>query len=74
MNVRPMHVRDQLVLDFIREYIEEAGYPPTQREIAKAVDAGSIATVRRALWSLMNKGLISVPPSSSRAIQIVDAP
>lgn len=68
-----MNPREKEVYDFILEYIEEAGYPPTRREIASACGIASTSTVNRLLWSLVNKGFIKIPlPTSGRAIQIVE--
>lgn len=68
-----MTPKEKDVLDFVKHYIREAGYPPTRREIAEALEIGSTSTVNRLLWSLVNKGHIRIPlPTSGRAIQIVE--
>jgi repressor LexA len=64
--------REQKSLDFIREYIEDKGYPPTIREIGDAIDVSSTSLVSYYLNKLEERELISREPSSSRAIQLTE--
>lgn len=64
---------EQKILDYVALYIDNAGYPPTRREIKEACGFGSLTTVRRFLASLVRKGYIRVPANGHRAIQIVRA-
>lgn len=70
--MRALSPRDRAVLDFTCEYIEEAGYPPTRNEIAKACGIGSTATVNRIIWGLVNRGYLIVP-GPNKGIQIVES-
>ncbi|MDF2699255.1 MAG: transcriptional repressor LexA [Haloplasmataceae bacterium] len=63
--------KQQEILDFISEFLSERGYPPTVREIGKAVGLSSSASVHSQLNKLEKKGFIKKEPTSSRAISIV---
>lgn len=55
------------ILEYIRHYASENGYPPSVREIGAAVGLKSTASVARHLRALEASGLISHPPSKRRA-------
>jgi len=63
--------KQQQILDFIDEFISDKGYPPTVREIGKAVQLSSSASVHAQLNKLETKGYIKKDPTSSRALSIV---
>jgi repressor LexA len=56
------------VLRFIARQIEEAGYPPTIREIGEALDIRSTNGVNDHLKALERKGFLSRDPVKSRAL------
>jgi repressor LexA len=56
------------VLRFIARQIDEAGYPPTIREIGEALDIRSTNGVNDHLKALERKGYLSRDPSKSRAL------
>ena len=58
------------VLKYIYEQVELKGYPPTVREIGKAVDLSSTSTVHGHLARLEKKGLILRDPAKPRAIEL----
>lgn len=60
------------VLAFIRNSILERGFPPTVREIGKAVGLSSSATVYTHLKVLEKFGYIQRDAAKSRTIEIVD--
>ncbi len=62
--------RQQKVLDCIAQYVDEHGYPPTVREIGKAIGVNSTSLVTYYLKRLEERGLILREPSMSRAIQL----
>ncbi|MFS8631532.1 MAG: transcriptional repressor LexA [Bacillales bacterium] len=64
--------RQQMILDFIKSEVEVKGYPPSVREIAKAVGLASSSTVHGHLERLEKKGYIRRDPTKPRAIEIVD--
>lgn len=61
-----------MILDFIKSEVEVKGYPPSVREIAKAVGLASSSTVHGHLERLEKKGYIRRDPTKPRAIEIVD--
>lgn len=64
--------RQQMIFDFIKSEVEVKGYPPSVREIAKAVGLASSSTVHGHLERIENKGYIKRDPTKPRAIEIVD--
>ncbi|WP_077601365.1 transcriptional repressor LexA [Oceanobacillus sojae] len=63
--------RQQMIFDFIKEQVEQKGYPPSVREIAVAVGLASSSTVHGHLERLENKGYIRRDPTKPRAIEIM---
>lgn len=63
--------RQKEILDFIMQQLQKKGYPPSVREIARAVDLKSPSTVHSHLQSLEEKGYIRRDPSKPRAIEIL---
>lgn len=63
--------RQEKILRFINKKIKESGYPPSVREIAKAVDLSSSATVHSHLKKLEEKGYLKRNPSKPRAISLL---
>lgn len=64
--------RQREILDFIKRSVREKGYPPSVREIGKAVGLSSSSTVHGHLARLEAKGLIRRDPTKPRAIEILD--
>jgi len=64
--------RQQMIYEFIRHEVELKGYPPSVREIAKAVGLASSSTVHGHLERIENKGYIRKDPTKPRAIEILD--
>jgi repressor LexA len=56
------------VLRFIARQIEDAGYPPTIREIGEALDIRSTNGVNDHLKALERKGFLTRDPAKSRAL------
>jgi repressor LexA len=63
--------REEEILSFIVRYCQERGYPPTVREIGKAVGLRSSCSVHYHLKKLEEKGLIRRKPSKPRAIELL---
>ncbi len=59
------------VLDFIKRYIVENGYPPSVREICSGLGLSSPATVHTHLTQLELKGFINKRVGKFRTIEIV---
>jgi repressor LexA len=60
------------IYDFIRNHIEQNGYPPTVRDIGVAFQIESPNGVMCHLNALVKKGVIIRKGKSARAIQLVD--
>ncbi|NOW22057.1 SOS-response transcriptional repressor LexA [Clostridium butyricum] len=60
------------IYEFLKEYTENCGYPPTVREICEAVSLKSTSTVQGHLERLQNKGLIKRNPLKPRALEITE--
>ena len=63
--------RQEEILTYIKEYIVSSGYPPTIREICKAVGVSSPATVHAHLANLESKGFIKKEDTKNRAIEVL---
>jgi repressor LexA len=62
------------MLAFIRAYLEEHAYPPTIREIGKAVGIPSTSVVKYNLERLQEKGFIERSGEVSRGLRLKDGP
>jgi repressor LexA len=64
--------RQQEIFDFIKRYSSRYGYPPTVRDIGKAVGLASSSTVHAHLSNLERLGLLRRDPTKPRAIELLD--
>jgi repressor LexA len=64
--------RQQQVLDYIRDTVNQRGYPPSVREIGEAVGLSSPSTVHSHLSALVEAGVLRRDPTKPRAIVVVD--
>jgi repressor LexA len=64
--------RQQEIFDFIKRYSAKHGYPPTVRDIGKAVGLASSSTVHAHLANLEKGGLLRRDPSKPRALELLD--
>ncbi len=63
--------RQKEIFDYIRKYAAKTGYPPTVREIGKAVGLHSSSTVHAHLANLERIGLLRRDPTKPRAIELL---
>jgi repressor LexA len=63
--------RQKEIFDFIGKYAARYGYPPTVREIGKAVGLHSSSTVHAHLANLEKIGLLRRDPTKPRAIELL---
>jgi repressor LexA len=62
--------RQAEILDFISQHCDQAGYPPTVREIGSAVGLASPSTVHAHLSKLTDGGYLRRDPSKPRAMHV----
>ena len=60
--------RQERILEVIRDFTEERGYPPSVREIGERVGLSSSSTVQAHLKTLEKRGLIHRDPTKPRAL------
>lgn len=65
-------IKQQQILEFIKDEILKKGYPPAVREICEAVHLKSTSSVHSHLETLEKNGYIRRDPTKPRAIEIVD--
>ena len=65
--------RQAEVLEFIKSYIEETGYPPTRADIAKELGFKSANASEEHLKALARKGAIEMIPGTSRGIKLPES-
>jgi len=62
--------RQEEILNFIQQFQQEMGYPPTLREIGKKFDISSTFGVKGHLDALSKKGYLNILSNASRGISI----
>jgi len=63
--------RQQEIWDYLVDYVDDHGYPPTVREIGEAVGLASPSTVHAHLANLERAGLLRRDPTKPRALELV---
>lgn len=66
--------RQSQILEFIRRYQQETGYPPTRSEIAQEMGFRSPNAAEEHLKALAKKKAIEMIPGASRGIRLPDLP
>ena len=64
--------RQQEILELIRNFIAESGFPPTRADITRALGFRSPNAAESHLRALEKKGVISLRAGSSRGIRLLD--
>jgi repressor LexA len=72
MSERAVTEKQLRILDVIREFTSEHGYPPSVREIGEAVGLSSSSTVQSHLKTLEKRGLLWRDPTKPRALVPVE--
>src|ERR1700736_3831139 len=62
--------RQQEIWDFLVDYVDRHGSPPTVREIGDAVGLASPSTVHAHLANLERAGLLRRDPTKPRALEL----
>ncbi len=63
--------KQQQILDYIRKFKDENGYPPTNLEMATHFDC-SPNNIADHLKRLVSKGKISITPKIARGIKLIE--
>ena len=63
--------RQKEIFEFVKRYSAKHGYPPTVRDIGKAIGLTSSSTVHAHLANLEKLGLLRRDPSKPRAIELL---
>jgi repressor LexA len=63
--------RQQEIFDFVKRYVGEHGYPPTVRDIGKAIGLTSSSTVHAHLANLEKLGVLKRDPTKPRALEVL---
>ena len=66
-----LNKREKAILKFIEKQINDKGYPPSVREIGKAVGLSSTATVHGYIAKLKEKGYISKEDQKGRTLKLL---
>jgi repressor LexA len=67
----PLTKRQKEILNFLEEFLNDNGYPPSFEEIARHFGYTSLATVHEHLENLRQKGYIRKSYNASRSIELV---
>ena len=63
--------RQREIFDYVKTYAREHGYPPTVRDIGKAIGLTSSSTVHAHLANLEKLGVLKRDPTKPRAIEVL---
>ena len=70
-DLQDINKREKAILKFIEKQVRENGYPPSVREIGKAVGLSSTATVHGYLAKLESKGYIKKENQKGRTLKLL---
>ena len=65
--------RQEQVLDVIRQYVADTGYPPTRADIARELGFKSANAAEEHLRALARKGAIEIIAGASRGIRLTES-
>ena len=69
---KKLSTRRQQILDYIHDFLQENGLPPTVRDIQKACDISSTSVVDYNLRLLDRDGYLNRRPDVARGIELLD--
>ena len=64
--------KQQAVLDFLQDFMEENGYTPSYREIMVGLGLSSVSAVAEHIENLVAKGVLAKNPGEARSLTILD--
>lgn len=62
--------RQEEILEFVKDYLQETGFPPTRSEIAQKMGFKSPNAAEEHLRALARKGAIEMMPGTSRGLRL----
>jgi REP element-mobilizing transposase RayT len=72
--MKPLTLKQKTVLDFIKQYCNERGFPPTLREIGEGTGLLNISAVCGHISAIQKKGYIQREVDKARSIRVLTAP
>lgn len=63
--------KEEQLVEFIRDSIDKNGYPPTVREMCRAVNVSSTSTIAYYIDKLVEDNILKRNPNKNRALEIV---
>lgn len=72
--IKKLTPRQGEVLEFLKDFVSENGYPPSLREICTALGINGPANAGKHLDALERKGFIRRTPGASRGIEVAGVP
>ncbi len=72
MNKIDLNEKEQKVLDFIISQVKDTGYPPSVREICRAVGFKSTCSAHQYIQKLAEKGYLEKSSLKMRALKVVE--
>ena len=70
--VKALSAKQKRIIDFIREFLADRGYPPTVRDIVQGCKISSTSVAAYNLEILKRLGYIRRHPEISRGIELLD--
>lgn len=67
-----MTKKQEMVLEFIRQYLLVHGFPPSYDDIAKGLQLRSRGNIHRMIHRLRKDGHLSLKAKKFRSLQLVD--
>ena len=68
---KPLPAKQVAILEFVKEYSDKHGYPPTMREIAEGTSISGVSVVRYNLLMLERQGLVQIAANQARSIRVL---
>lgn len=72
--MKPLTQRQRIVLQFLQWFCHDKGFPPTMREIGRAIGLSNVSAVQGHLAALEKKGYIAKESDKARSIRIIHSP
>lgn len=64
--------KQQAVLDFLQDFMDENGYTPSYREIMAGLSLSSVSAVAEHIDNLVAKGVLMKNPGEARSLTILN--